>query len=373
MTERSPSPRPTPGAPLRAAVVGAGAISLEHLAFLRDSPRAELVGVVDLSPVSAEIATRRFGSGRAYTSIDEMLAGEQPDVVHVLTPPHVHAPMVRAALGAGAHVVCEKPMAGDLAETEQLLAEARAAGRRLIENHNYRFNDEVITLRDLIDAGELGQVREVDVRLALPIRDPAGRFADENAPHPIHGMPAGVLHDFLTHMSYLLLHLAGIDRFEQVRAVVSNHGGGDLFRYDDLDAVLVSAPIGDGVPVHGRLRFSPYTHPDRFSLMVRGSEGSAETDLFHPFLEVIKDRPGGSQLTPIVNHLVNGVSLATSGMRNFGSKLLQHTPYHGLARGLDRTYQALADGAEPPVTEADIVAAARVIDDILADAERSAR
>ncbi len=359
--------------PLRAAVVGAGAISLQHLAFLRDSPRAELVGVVDLSPVSAEIATRRFGGGRPYTSIEDMLDAERPDVVHVLTPPHVHAPMVRAALAAGAHVVCEKPMADDVAQTEKLLVEARAAGRRLVENHNYRFNDEVIALRDLIDAGELGVVREVDVRLALPIRDPAGRFADENSPHPIHAMPAGVLHDFLTHMAYLLLHLAGVDGFEQVRALVSNHGGGDLFRYDDLDAVLVSAPGADGVPVHGRLRFSPYTHPDRFALTVRGSDGSAETDLFHPYLQVIKDRPGGSQLTPIVNHLLNGVSLTSSGMRNFGSKLLQHTPYHGLARGLDLTYAALADGAEPPVTEADILAAAKVIDDVLADADGSDR
>ncbi len=357
--------------PLRTAVVGAGAISLEHLPFLSTSPRCELASIVDLSPVSAEIAARKFGAKSHYVDVDEMLDKERPDVVHVLTPPQTHGFLVSKALNAGAHVICEKPLSPTAEEAEKLLAEAAAAGRHLIENHNYRFNDEVLALRSVIDEGRIGPVREVDIRMALPVRDPGGRFADTNVPNSIHQMPAGVLHDFITHLSYLMIDLAGVSHFERVMAAMSNHGAGDLFSFDDLDAILISkadvpGPETDETPVHGRIRFSCRTSPDLFSLTVRGADGQASTDIFHPFLDVVVDRSGGQQLTPIVNHLVNGVGLARSGARNFGRKLLQHTPYHGLTRFLDQTYAALGADREPPVTAADVLAAARLVDAIVA-------
>ena len=359
---------------LRTAVIGAGAISLEHLPFLSTSHRCELAAIVDLSPVSAEIATRKFG-GVPYTDVDEMLDRERPDIVHVLTPPHTHGFLVSKSLAAGAHVLCEKPMSPTAEEAEKLLAEAAAAGRHLIENHNYRFNDEVLALREIIDEGRIGAVREVDIRMALPIRDAGSRFADANLPNAIHSMPAGVLHDFITHLSYLMIDLAGVRHFERVIAAMSNHGGGDLFTFDDLDALLISradvaGPETDETPVHGRIRFSCRTSPDLFSLTVRGADGEASTDIFHPHLDVVIDRPGGPQLTPIVNHLVNGVGLARSGARNFGRKLLQHTPYHGLVRFLDQTYTALGADLEPPVTADDVLSAARLVDAIVAAGTR---
>ncbi len=357
--------------PLKAAVVGAGAISHQHLPFLQRSEWADLVGVCDLSPVSAEIAARKFGASGHFTDVATMLEATTPDIVHILTPPQSHGPLVSMALSAGAHVICEKPMSPTAEEAEKLMAEAAAAGRHLIENHNYRFNDEVLALHEVIAEGRIGAVREIDIRLALPIRDQGSRFADRNVINSIHSMPAGVLHDFVTHLSYLMLDLAGVRRFERVLAAMSNHGGGDLFTFDDLDALLISTddrspgPETDVVPVHGRIRFSCRTSPDLFSIVVRGEDGQAATDIFHPFLDVMVARPGGEQLTPIVNHLVNGASLARSGMRNFGRKLLQHTPYHGLERFLDQTYGAIATDRQPPVTANQVLDAARLVDQIV--------
>ncbi len=362
--------------PLRAAVIGAGAISLQHLPFLQRSEWADLVGICDLSPVSAEIAARKFGAAGHYTDVAAMLEQASPDIVHVLTPPQSHGPLVSMALSAGAHVICEKPMSPTAEEAEKLLAEANAAGRHLIENHNYRFNDEVIALQQVIADGRIGPVREVDIRMSLPIRDEGSRFADANVVNAIHSMPAGVLHDFITHLSYLMLDLAGVRHFERVMAAMSNHGGGDLFTYDDLDAVLIShedvdGPETDSVPVHGRMRFSCRTSPDLFSIVVRGEDVQAATDIFHPFLDVVVARPGGEQLTPIVNHIVNGTSLARSGFRNFGRKLLQHTPYHGLERFLDQTYAAIATDRTPPVSADDVLDAARLVDQIVTAGGRS--
>lgn len=356
------------GFPLRAAVIGAGAISLEHLPFLRDSDRAELVGICDLSPVSARIAARRFEATAGYTDVVEMLEASSPHVVHVLTPPHTHASLVRMCLDAGAHVICEKPMSPTGAEARELLGRAEELGLHLVENHNYRFNDEILAVRRLIDGGELGTVAEVEVRMALPIRGEESRFADENVPNPIHDMPAGVIHDFITHFAYLMNTLSGEPAWHHISALWNNHGGGDLFTFDDLDALLVGDV--DGSPVHGHLRFSCRTSPDLFSVTVRGSEGQATTDLFHPHLEVLAARPGGPQLTPIVNHLVNGTKLAGAGLRNFGQKLLQHGPYHGLTRLLDETYAALQHGLEPPVTPQEIQDAADLVDALLASEAR---
>ncbi len=353
---------------LRSAVIGAGAISLQHLDFLRSSSRSRLVGICDLSPVSSGIAARRFDAEDSFTDVATMLEQARPDVVHVLTPPNTHGFLATMCLERGVHVICEKPMSPTSSEAAELLAVAAKHGVHLVENHNYRFNDEILELQKVVAAGTIGDVHEVDIRMALPIRDEGSRFADENLPNPIHDMPAGVIHDFITHFAYLMNTLSGEATYERVAAVWSNHGGGDLFRFDDLDALLVGHNATG--PFHGRLRFSCSTKPDLFSVVVRGSGGQAATDLFHPFLEVVGPRPGGEQLTPIVNHIVNGTKLARSGFKNFGQKLLQHGPYHGLAKFLDDTYAAFQNGQAPPVSPAQILAAAQLVDQLL-EAEAS--
>ncbi|HEY9887968.1 MAG TPA: Gfo/Idh/MocA family oxidoreductase, partial [Candidatus Obscuribacterales bacterium] len=99
---------------LKAAVIGAGAISKEHLAFLSQSPQATLVGVCDLSAAAAKYGAQRYGAQGAYTDYKKMLAEAKPDVVHVLTPPNTHKMIATDCLQAGAHVLCEKPITSTL-------------------------------------------------------------------------------------------------------------------------------------------------------------------------------------------------------------------------------------------------------------------
>lgn len=365
-----PSPRPT--LPLKVAVVGTGGISEAHLSFLAGRTsvgpvdgRAVLRAVCDLSPVAARYAAETYGAAAHYTDLDELLATESPDVVHVLTPPSTHVPLATACLKAGADVICEKPITANSTDLIDLLATADGLGRRITESHNYRFNRTIEAIRAAVDNGDLGPVREVEIRIALPVTSPEDRFGDPNLPSPIHAMPAGVIHDFTTHFAYLLLHFAPGVRFERVAAAWSRHGDNDLFPVDDLDALL----IGDGPDgaVHARLRFDARTSPDMFSVTVRGAEGFAETDLFQPFLRITKPRPGGSKLSPVVNHLVNGAGQARAGLRNLGDKILQHGPLEGMYEMLDQTYTALVTGAELPVTADDMLAASRLVDLLLSD------
>jgi predicted dehydrogenase len=355
---------------LRATVIGTGKISEEHLRFLGADPRAKLVGVCDLSPALAQYAASRFKAERAFSSSAEMLRETQPDVVHVLTPPHTHMMLVTEALNAGAHVIVEKPVAPTNAEFRQLHEMARSKKLRIVEDHNYRFNEPILEIERLMRAGELGDVKEVDVRLALPIRKAGGRYADPSMPHPSHNLPAGVIHEFITHLCYLLLRFMPADtlangREPRVCAAWSKHGSEPLFKYDDLDCLIIS----DGV--HGRIRFTSHTAPDSFNVCVRGTRGWAETNIFQPYVRVVKPRKGGQQLSPLVNQWVNGVQLARSSIRGFWDKLMQKTTYEGLATFLDRTYAALVDGKEPPVTFADMDRASRLVDALLDERNRA--
>ena len=365
-TATATTPHALAAAPLRAAAIGTGKISEEHLKFLTGPGAAagvsRLVGVCDLSPSLARFAAGRFGADAAYTDSADMLARAKPDVVHILTPPHTHARLVTDCLAAGAHVVVEKPVAPTHAEFLALWAAAQAADRRLVEDHNYRFNGPVLAIERMVAAGTLGTVYEVDVRMALAVRGEGSRYMDACLPHPSHRLPCGVLHEFVSHLCYLALRfMPAADRpFDRVAAAWSKHAADPLFKHDDLDALVISGGV------HARLRFTSHSGPDAFELTVRGSKGWVQTDLFQPHLRTVKPRPGGKQLSPLINQFANGVDLARSSVRGLRNKVMQRTPYEGLGTFLGQTYAALSTGAEPPVTFADMDGVSRLIDALLA-------
>ncbi|HEY9888079.1 MAG TPA: hypothetical protein V6D02_06740, partial [Candidatus Obscuribacterales bacterium] len=214
-----------------------------------------------------------------------------------------------------------------------------------------------------VNDGTLGAIQDVEIRVALNVRDSGGRFADENLPNPIHQMPAGVVHDLITHMVYLALpYLPSVDK---VTAAWSNHGGGDLFKYDDLDALVI------GGQTHVRLRFSAYTQPDCFMVYVRGDRGYVETDLFQPYLRTVVPRSGGKQLSPLVNHFANGSTFVKASFQNFYRKIMQITPYEGLYKLMDKTYYALAHGQELPVNYQQMERTLSLIEALLAEENRA--
>ena len=76
---------------------------------------ARLVGVAASSPERSERAARRLGAERAFASGEALVESPDVDVVHICTPNHLHLPLAEAALAAGKHVICEKPLAVDVA------------------------------------------------------------------------------------------------------------------------------------------------------------------------------------------------------------------------------------------------------------------
>ena len=139
-----------------AAVVGTGFIGAVHVEALRRLG-VQMHGVVGSSHERA----RESGLAPAYTTIETMLADKRVDVVHITSPNNLHHAHAKAALEAGKHVVCEKPLTMTSAESADLLRVAQASGLVHAVNFNLRFYPLVQHVRSLVAGGAIGEVRLV--------------------------------------------------------------------------------------------------------------------------------------------------------------------------------------------------------------------
>jgi predicted dehydrogenase len=140
---------------LKAAIAGTGFIGRVHARSLRLAG-VELAAVSASSPESASAAAEELGATRAYDSPEEMVRDADVDVVHVCTPNHLHLQLADAALEAGRHVVCEKPLATDLDGAKRLADLAASSGRHAGVPFVYRFYPTVREARERIRTGRIG-------------------------------------------------------------------------------------------------------------------------------------------------------------------------------------------------------------------------
>lgn len=141
----------------RVALIGAG-IGRDHaLAFARLPELFELAVVVDLDRARAEKLAKEVAAAAVGADFDAVLGRDDIDIVDVCTPPFLHALMATAALRAGKHVICEKPLAGSLAEVDALIALERSSGRRFLPVFQYRFGNGYRKLAHLVRDGVAGR------------------------------------------------------------------------------------------------------------------------------------------------------------------------------------------------------------------------
>ena len=141
-----------------AAVVGTGFIGVVHVEALRRLG-VQVHGVVGSSQDRAKVRSRELGLPPAYESFKAMLADPRVEVVHITSPNHLHHEHASAALRAGKHVVCEKPLAMTAVESAELLQLAEQSGRVHAVNFNLRFYPLCRHVRGLVKQGELGDIR----------------------------------------------------------------------------------------------------------------------------------------------------------------------------------------------------------------------
>ncbi len=142
---------------LRIGVIGLG-MGRHHIAGYQTHPNAEVVAIADLDEQLLKQIGDQYGVPRRYPSGERMLQQEKLDIVSVATPNKFHQLLTVAALEAGSHVLCEKPMAMNAGEAREMLGAAKRAGRRLMINFSYRFTEQSMALKRQVDDGALGEV-----------------------------------------------------------------------------------------------------------------------------------------------------------------------------------------------------------------------
>jgi predicted dehydrogenase len=142
-------------APISAAIVGTGFIARVHAQAVR-AAGGEVSAVLGSGAASTASGMEAMGARRGAADLDELLALLDVDVVHICTPNRTHTAMAQAALAAGKHVICEKPLATSVADAQQLTDVARNAGRVASVPFVYRFYASVREARNRIARDEAG-------------------------------------------------------------------------------------------------------------------------------------------------------------------------------------------------------------------------
>jgi predicted dehydrogenase len=212
---------------LRLGMVGGGQgafIGAVHRIAARLDDVYELVAGAlssDAERARASAAELGIAADRAYTSYAEMAqaeaaraGGDGIDVVAIVTPNHLHYPIARAFLDAGIHVICDKPLCTSLSDAVDLLERVRGSGLIFGLTHNYTGYPLVRQARAMVQAGELGDIRVIQVEYAqdwLSERlETTGHKQAEWRTDPQRSGPVGCLGDIGTHAFNLAAYISGL-------------------------------------------------------------------------------------------------------------------------------------------------------------------
>lgn len=188
--------------PLRFVLVGAGRIAQAHLEAMSTIPDARLVAIAEPRVEAGRAEAERQGCRHFTDAMDPELA-VMADVAVVCTPPSTHFGIASHLLERGLHVLCEKPLTLNVADAEALVARADAAGRQIMMASKFRYSEDVIKARSIIESGLLGRVVLYDNTFASRVV-----MADRwNAKREVSG--GGVLIDNGSHSVDIARYLLG--------------------------------------------------------------------------------------------------------------------------------------------------------------------
>lgn len=165
---------------LRVGVVGAGNIAQnEHLPVYQVlADQVEVVAIADINLARAQEAAAKFGIPQAFASVEELLAGAKVDYVDICVWNGSHAPVATSAARAGKAILCEKPMADSLDHALAMEDEIQQAGVPFMMAMVSRFDPEKLLLKEMIDAGELGEIYYAKTAAVRRRGTPIGWFTD---------------------------------------------------------------------------------------------------------------------------------------------------------------------------------------------------
>ena len=339
------------------AVIGAGAIGLNHIQSFQDHPSARVVALAETSPERGREAADRFAIPDLYTDYKDILGRKDVDVVSIALPNFLHAPVGLEALRAGKHLMIDKPMATNAADAIKIITLAKRRKLHLMVGQNVRFTPEVQTVRQLVMKGKLGDVYHAKARWMRRSGIPKmGTWFTQKA---LAG--GGCTYDIGVHALDMALHLIG--DFEaaavsgQVFTKFGNRGLGEggwgrsevdpgkPFDVDDLSLALIKMKSGRTVLLEASWA-AHQSMRDNSGAQLFGTEGGATTNPAQFYRE--------TKTGYVVEQLKTSACILTANrMGHFVDVVLGKTePYVAPAESLavqkilDAIYESSATGRE---------------------------
>lgn len=273
---------------LKVGLIGAGYIAEFHVAAVAASGVARVAAVCDPAAGKAAALAHRYGAV-ACSSVAQMLAEAPCDVVHVLTPPDLHAEPARQALEGDCHVLLEKPMSPDVEACCALSDLAKQRGLKLGVSHNFLFHPAYDQLRSDVRSGKLGKLD----RLTINWDRPLGLIRSGPFHHWMLRDPANIMLETGSHLIASMIDLIGEPQRLSVDVTrpVDLPGGGRFYRRWQVrawcgdTAIELNSSFIDGYPrfaleARGTLGLGTVEFDDNSYVLHRGTPYGMDVDRF---------------------------------------------------------------------------------------------
>lgn len=259
------------GKVVNVGLLGSQFISTIHAESFASVPDAKLLAVASPTPRNAETFAKKHGIPHSFTDYRDFLAMDEIDVVVVGIPNDVHCQATCDAAAAGKHVICEKPLAMNLAEADRMIEACRRAGVKLMYAEELCFTPKYVRMKQLLDEGALGKPH---------LLKQCEKHDGPHAPHfwDVDRSGGGVTMDMGCHAIEFFRWMLGRPPIVSVYAQMGTYVHADKTRGDDNSVVILEFEGGCvGVAEESWCKLGGMD--DRAE--VHGSEGVAFADLLH--------------------------------------------------------------------------------------------
>lgn len=345
-------------APLRVAIIGGGIGRQHAIAYAKMPEKFKILAFCARDGAAVRAIATEFDAAHALTRFEDALALDDVDVIDICTPPALHAPQALAALRAGKHVVCEKPLAASLAEIDVLAAAERASGKRLMPIFQYRSGGGLQKLKHLVDNGLAGTPYTASVEIHWRRRQ---AYYDV----PWRGNPAtefgGVLTSQAIHSIDALTYAFGA--VKRVAAFVATRV--NTIKVEDCAAVSLLMASGATATINATLGSAAEITRHRFVFdnLVAESNTRPYSNSGDPWT-FTADPPEHAAAIDAALAALESTPASTPEMAlssGDGRTLKGYVPPAGFDAQLDAFYSAMVTGSELPVTIADARAAIELL------------
>jgi predicted dehydrogenase len=347
---------------LRVALVGCGKIADQHVQAVNRISGCRVVALCDRELLMAKQLGERFCISKCFSDLQEMLQVNQPDIVHITTPPQSHHLLAKQCLECGTHVYLEKPFTLTAQEAESLIRIAEALNLKITAGHNLQFTLEMVEMRRLINEGFLGgKPIHLESHFSYDIGD---RSYIGNPQHWVRQLPGQLLHNIISHGIARLAEFLDDEIIEIIATAGQSPRLRDLGGEEILDELRTV--IRDKNGTTALFCFSTQIKGLN-QLRVYGPAGSITADIITGSLVRNSSRAYKSYLTYFIPPLKNArehLRNARLNLTNFVRRRLYQD--FGMKELVEHFYNSIRTEGPPPIPYREIILTARIMDEIFA-------